>query len=450
MSLARTLTGTFLAKAAGFAAAFLAGVILSRALGPSDRGSVDVIIMFTIMTAAFLPPLEDPQLYRIGRSAVPPREFLSSVLVLAVVLGLLGMGALDLLRTVAPEFFSYTDRVTGVRRYAPASQIRLAAIAVPCIIAFRLAVAYLQGHRAMKAFNLLQVAQQGLWLVLVVVLVVAAGRGVTGGIEAHVGAFAFAALAAWATAVRLPDVRPFGLRPSAAVTRTLLLDSSKLYLGAIAAWVILYGDKFILYRFHGTEPLAWYGLAVTLTGYARRFTQEPVKEVLGSRLPSLADDRAALAATMARASRHMVLLLGSVSLLLGAVAYPLIVLVYGRDFAPAYLPLLLILPGSVFWSVAVLLTYYFIGSRRFGFVTLVAAAMAAVNIGLNLLLVPRFHMIAAALVSTVGYGIHLGVLWMRVHRETGLPLRRLLVAERGDYQDLAFALRQLLGRFKRR
>jgi O-antigen/teichoic acid export membrane protein len=175
-----------------------------------------------------------------------------------------------------------------------------------------------------------------------------------------------------------------------------------------------------------------YATAVALSGHLRRVVLQSIKDVLGSRLPSLVGDHGRLTETIATASRHTVLLVLLPSAALALVGYPVILLLYGARFAGSYEPLLILLPGSLFWSVAVIVSYWFIGANRFVTLTVVGLFIAGTNIALNIAFVPRFGMHAAAATSTFCYALHLGLFLTYVARRTGRRGTEFLLPRRED------------------
>ena len=93
-------------------------------------------------------------------------------------------------------------------------------------------------------------------------------------------------------------------------------------------------------------------------------------------------------------------------LLLGiaALATPFITLYFGSEFSEAVTPLLLLLPGVLGFAIA--RPIYAIGQGKGELRILIIATgiAAAINLVLNLLLIPRYGMSGAAVATSIGYG----------------------------------------------
>jgi len=106
-----------------------------------------------------------------------------------------------------------------------------------------------------------------------------------------------------------------------------------------------------------------------------------------------------------RAMRPAALAVGGLALAMLVFGHWAILWVFGRPFVGAYPALVLLLPGFVALALQGLLGQYF-ASRGFPvFVSVYWLLGLIVNVSLNLLLVPRFGLLAAAGSSSVAYGL---------------------------------------------
>lgn len=105
-----------------------------------------------------------------------------------------------------------------------------------------------------------------------------------------------------------------------------------------------------------------------------------------------------------RVTRYTLLLTLLLMIGIAALASDFVHLYYGEEFAPAVVPLLLLLPGAL--GFAVIRPILAIGQGRGELrVLIVATGIAAViNLCLNLLLIPRYGMYGAAIATNIGYG----------------------------------------------
>ncbi|QLD88783.1 polysaccharide biosynthesis C-terminal domain-containing protein [Natronomonas salina] len=87
-----------------------------------------------------------------------------------------------------------------------------------------------------------------------------------------------------------------------------------------------------------------------------------------------------------------------------ALADAFVPLYLGEEFRPSILPLLLLLPGVVGFATARPSLAINQAQRSLRPLILATGACAAINLGLNLLLIPRYGMAGAAIATSIGYG----------------------------------------------
>lgn len=448
VSVIRTIVGTIATKGAGFVITLLVGVALFRTMGPEGKGEVDGLITWMMLLLLTYPSLEEPQLYLIGRKTAAPSTLLVNAVFAALLFGAAVIGVFELIVARCPEWLEYRETKTDVFRSLDVDRLRLLMLIAPIALLQKTCGGLLQGLRDMRAFNACFLAQNGTLLVLVGIFVLGLGRGVDGAIMAYAGGFSVGGLCALGLALRHPQVRGGPYRPSLGLLGRLVGSGLRIHGGVVAAWVIIESDKLIVLRYGTPSELALYVLAVALTGHLRRLIVQPVKEVLGSRLPDMIGDRKRMIDAIARTTRHVVLLTVVPSAALAALGFPILWVLYGSDALPAYAPLLVLVPGSVLWGAAVMISYWFIGTERFLTLTVIGLGVAATNLALNFAFVPDHGMLAAAASSSICYGIHLTVFVLWIRATEGVSPARFLVPRREDlsvYRDAWQKVRSLLG-----
>jgi len=432
VSVIRTIVGTVLTKGAGFVITLLVGVALFRTIGAEGKGQVDGLITWLTLLLLAYPSLEEPQLYLIGRRVCPPAALAANGVLAALLFGGLAIGLFELLAAWSPAWFEYYDRQVDGWRSLDLEALRSLMWIAPLAVMHKVLGGLLQGLKDMRAFNICFLVQNGVLITLVAVLVLVQGRGVDGAVWSYGCAFGAGGLCALVFVARNRELRGARWRPDLAVLGRLIGSGLRIHGGVVAAWVILESDKLIVLRYGDPSELALYVLAVALTGHLRRLIVQPVKEVLGSRLPDMVEDRERMIDAIAQTSRHVILLTLIPGAMLGLLGWPLLWVLYGEAAVPAYTPLLLLIPGSILWAAAVMLSYWFIGTNRFLLLTVIGLAVAAANLALNFQFVPAHGMAGAAAISSVCYGLHLGVFTALIWAVEGVSPGRFLIPRRAD------------------
>jgi O-antigen/teichoic acid export membrane protein len=162
-------------------------------------------------------------------------------------------------------------------------------------------------------------------------------------------------------------------------------------------------------------------------------------------LPRLAGaneaDAAEFTASVVRPSLLLMLFAGLALGLVGAVAIPLL---FGRAYAPAVAPFLVLLPGVTAVTVSRVLARYFASIGRQRPLVVLDTAVLGVNVALNLALIPRAGILGAALASLISYSLEgaATVALFRVY--TGQSLRATLLPRASDFETYAARLREIV------
>lgn len=193
-------------------------------------------------------------------------------------------------------------------------------------------------------------------------------------------------------------------------------------------------DVFVVGFFAGTASVGRYTLAVSL-GQLLWLMSNSVATVLLPKIAASTDEGVSIRHT-ARVTRLSLWATAFCGLALGLLATQAIPLAYGEAFRPSVLALLWLLPGIVLFSVANVLAAYIAGIGKPRLNLLVSGVSLVVTISLDLLLIPRLNIVGAAIASTVSYSLSALLLVIFFRRETGAPLREILLPTSEDVRML--------------
>lgn len=184
-------------------------------------------------------------------------------------------------------------------------------------------------------------------------------------------------------------------------------------------------DILLVQGFLGSAAVGHYSIAVSF-GEMLWYLPAAVGFVL---LPRVAGGSgAAETATLARWTFALTAL---AACCLGVAAEPLIGLLYGEAYLPAVAPLRLLLVGLVANVWYQVLSGYLLGRGRLKGLVGVTGVGLAVNVALNVVLIPRLGIGGAALASSVSYTVT-GLLVLALFKwHGGIGMRSLFVPARG-------------------
>jgi O-antigen/teichoic acid export membrane protein len=265
----------------------------------------------------------------------------------------------------------------------------------------------------LRAQNRAQLAGSTCAALATVLLVLVLGRGVRGALAATLAGQLVAS-----AAVAVVLVRAAGrVRLSRAVASRYVVDGSRLHLTAIGAFVFSSLDILMVDHFRGKAEAGHFQLAFQLFT-PLLIVPQAVADVVSGKLSSLG-----VRGVWPHQRRLMLLTAAGMVAVAGAlaVAAPLIVrLLAGREFAasvPIFRIYLLGIPAAV---INGMMAVQWIGRGLFLQTSLITLAAGTLNFGLNLMFIPRWGAVGAAVATAVGvYAIPFtanAIMWARCER----------------------------------
>ena len=198
-------------------------------------------------------------------------------------------------------------------------------------------------------------------------------------------------------------------------------------------------DVFVVGFFAGAASVGRYTLAVSL-GQLLWLMSNSVASVLLPKVAASTDDGGSIrhTALVTRLSLWATALCGLALAVLATQAIPLL---YGEAFRPSIMALMWLLPGIVVFSVANVLAAYIAGIGKPRLNLIVSGISLIVTIGLDLALIPKLNIVGAAIASTVSYSLSALLLIVFFIRETGASVREVLLPTSDDVRMLLSAVR---------
>ena len=198
-------------------------------------------------------------------------------------------------------------------------------------------------------------------------------------------------------------------------------------------------DAFIVAYFIGSYGVGIYSVAVGLAEFLW-FVPGSVALVLFPRAAALPEGEAKNLAASATRITQFITLVGGV--LMAALGWLAIWIIYGPQFSSSYLPLLLILPGIWLFGYGKLSVSYLMGMDKPLYGTYLTVFSLVLMVPLDLLMIPRWGVAGASIASTIVYSLggFLGLWWFVRH--TRLPLLAFLLPRKEDWGVLRGVLRR--------
>ena len=190
-------------------------------------------------------------------------------------------------------------------------------------------------------------------------------------------------------------------RPSMAIFRKVVSFGLRGYVGTVAHQGFLRVDVFFISARSGPTQVGIYSLAsvfaeqISLLG----------KAVYGASARSIGElDRESSAQLTARIVRLLATLMIPVAIVAGLLSEPLFPLVFGEDFDAAALPFILLLPGTICLALWYVVGLYIVSSlRRPGTTTLIQGGALLLSLPLYYFAIKAWEMTGGAIVSSATY-----------------------------------------------
>jgi O-antigen/teichoic acid export membrane protein len=425
-SLTRNSIARLIAEGSILAIALVTAVITARWLGADGKGLLSSIsyLAMLILNIGLL-GLAETQIVLVGQKRATLDRAYSSTVTASLFLGALSAAAMW-----AIAFFEFR------RDWSVAAlPALLLALSIPAGMLWQAAAHVLNARERMVASSALLVFNAVAIVTGTVLLVMVFRRGILGAALAVAAASALSALAG------LAMVRRIGVHLALSWDGAYLREAARLgvrlQLATLFVSMASRFDQLLVYSLAGARDAGIYSVALTcgslafLPPFALAYATFPRLAGLG------ADEAAELTARGARVAMVITTLAGIPLALLVPLA---IRLAFGPSFAPAAVPAIILIGGSV-----VLAAQYFLARGRAaqGDPRLVLesfAITAVVMIALDYLAIPRFGLIGAACASVAGNIAGL----LRCIAASGWRARSL-VPRAGELMDAAMSLRRTFG-----
>ncbi len=212
------------------------------------------------------------------------------------------------------------------------------------------------------------------------------------------------------------------------------------WLSSIAQYLSLRQDLFLIALFLGPGAVGVYTIAVTFAQLAT-FVPNALSGVL---MPKVAGEGAGAAELSARLTRTAWPLVGLLALAVYVVAVPLIGPVFGSEFADAAIPLALLVPAMIPYSVNATLSAYVMGSGIPVYATYAWFVNLMINVVANVLLLPRLGIAGAGLSSLLSYSCGAAFMVLAFGKVSGQRAATAIVPRRSDYGVVVGAIRRTL------
>jgi len=363
-------------------------VVVARVLGPEARGVYGVAVATGALGVQFGNlGLHTANVYLAARdpSCLPSLTGNS----LAVSFGFGGLLAVLLagVFTIFPNLISLHGSV-----------LMLALSWIPFGLAYLLMQNLLLGIHDVRGYNLLELVNKVLPLILIAGLAIVGRGSVTKFFAAGFAALAISCLWMWR---RLRGVFTRALSVSIPLFRGSINYAAKAYLAAFLAFLVLRADLFMVAQMLGVEQAGYYSIASSMADYVSVLAAI-VGAILFPRLSAMTEIGAKLRLTYKAVWGTAGLLL-PILVMSSLLARPAVRLLFGAAFLPTSAAFVLLMPGMLFLGMNTVAVQFLNSIGYPKSVVIIWGFCTVFNIALNLWAIPHYGIMGASIVSSISY-----------------------------------------------
>jgi len=422
-SLTRIIGITFLFKIIIFLIVLVNNVLVSRWLGPAMFGAMATLLIFAeAVEKSTSLGLETSLLYFLSNRRFPEKKLISTSLINGLVLFAVGSALIFLF--IELNAFDYLLGESD-------SQI-VSGEAGWCIFLLFASLVHQYGgniwlgKQQFNRYNANLLFRPIIYFILLMIVYFSGLLTLTAVLAISGAAWLLVGLYIW-----IKSVFPLKLAWDKEITKAALDYGSKIMMAGLLNFLIYRMDIFLIGFFLTQQEVGWYFIAVMIAERLLYLTHSAGIVLL----PAAARSEGQRKKTPAIIRLNLlIIVIGALAL---AVVCPFVIpAVLSQQYQNSVLPLIVYLPGVIAITLPKVLGADLAarGLPQFNFI--VSAVNFAVNLVLNLLLIPRIGIIGAALSSTISYAVAAVLISYFYKRLTGTPVRELLIPRRGDWQAL--------------
>ena len=173
-------------------------------------------------------------------------------------------------------------------------------------------------------------------------------------------------------------------------------------IAAIFARVYSYADSIILSKLAGNEAVGWYSIPYKIT-YAFQFIPLAFVAALYPRFSEyFVNDKKKLAELFDKSLRYLLIVVFPISVGIAVLAKDIVLYLYTPEFVNSILPLQILVGGLVFSFIGFPIGAFLNACDKQKTQTSIVGFAMVINITLNLLLIPNFGVVGAAISALVG------------------------------------------------
>jgi len=393
-------------------------ILIARALGPSGKGAIAMLALIPgVLSLVGKLGIGSANAYFVAKNPKLIGYIFSNSLLMAFMLGGLLIIATHLFSMPIIERFA-----KGLDPY----YLSIVLISIPFLLFIDYSTNILQGSFRFKEFNLLNLTKYSSRLFFILLFILVLKKEVLGGAMLITLSSVVTALFGGIVCIRGVDTK---LKTNLKILKDSLSYGIRGHIGNVINFVTYRADIFFISFFVGVGGVGIYTVSVAFAEILLRLPGAINLVLLPKTSASLKRVSADLTSQISRIVFPFSIILASIFVL---ISRPLISLLFGDRFDPSFTPLWILLIGVVPLTLSKIFTSYLAGRGKLEYVTYQATVSMIITIVLNILLIPRFGIVGAAIASSVSYISATLVVVRGFLKDSNLTLFSVILPSRKD------------------
>lgn len=173
-------------------------------------------------------------------------------------------------------------------------------------------------------------------------------------------------------------------------------------LAAIFARIYSYIDSVLLSKMMGDSAVGWYSIAYKIT-FAFQFIPMALTASIYPRFSEyFLQDKESLASVFERSLKYLWIVVFPIAIGIAILARDIVLSIYSTDYFNSILPLQILILGLIFSFVSFPIGAFLNATNRQTTQTIIVFCVLVLNVVLNIILIPQYGVIGAAISATVG------------------------------------------------
>ena len=425
----------------GAGLAFLLSVVIARLLGPELTGKYAFLVTFSTtlgmiaslgMGPASIFLLGDPNT---SKTSLVSTLFLSSV----ILSGIISILAFALIATVPPL-------KVGLNQLTDTKNVQVGLVVLfACVLSiYTNLVSTFQGSNQFKLHGLLTLVPAATTLCLTPLVLSQTHELLTPAFIIWGLGYFIALACSLVAALQRTNLFRMISEFNLGISKRLLKFGIVAHLGNISTHLNYRANFYLLGLLGTSKSLGYYAVAIPIAELIWFFSNS-VSTVLFPYASSQQGSRSKEINITPLISRWVFLCSSLLATVFFILAEVIVGLAYGKDFLPAAEAIRFLLPGIALWSIVRVLSNDIAGRGRPAVNLAVSIGTLAIAILLNLILIPEFDLVGAALSTSISYVVCTAVVCVIYAKISGTQIHEMIIPQHSDFILLKKLIQRVSG-----